>query len=184
MASQLGAVRRDRRLRSDQDAELQARMQFLPQILANQASRKLETKRDAQFERTIGLEQDKFALQKKRLKQQQREAQAGMGLEAAKLGTTLSFGDMGKRSIGSIVGQNQPGAWGGIGDVRTGSVLGSGLTGFGVANILGGSKTKKVLGGALGGGLMNLLSGGSNSWAGAATNFGTGALFGGIGGLF
>ena len=199
MAGQLARVRRDPRMRVDQNAQLQARMRFLPQIMANQAAKKIEAKRDVQFERTIGLEEQKFALQKKRNKIADRQAEAGMGLEAAKFGTNLAFSPMGKENIGQTLGiksgifgggseaskgipASKPGLLGGL---KLGGAVSSGLTGFGLGRIVGGSKKKRALAGAVGGGLMGLLSGGKSSGLGqAGLKFGIGSLLGGAGGFF
>ena len=195
MASQLQSVTRDRRLRVDQDAQLQARMQMLPQIMANQASRRIEKKQDAQFERTLALRQDEFSLQKKRTKLQERQDQANMGLSAATFGTNFAFGDAGKTTVSEMFGGAKKmvglgkggttGMPGLIGGITAGQILGSGLTGYGVSKMVGGSKVKKAGYGALAGGLMGLLSGGANKGlSGAATKFGMGAVLGGLGGLF
>jgi len=198
MASQLRRVTRDPRLRRNQEAELQARMRFLPQIMANKASKRIEAKQDAQFEKSIGVEYDKLRLQKKRDKLQKRAEEAGMGLEAAKFGTGFAFSELGKNTVGGLVGAGKSlispgsaktsptkssGALKTIGSMTTGSIVGSGLTGFGVGRLIGGSKKKRAIGGALAGGLMSLLSGNSSNWKGAGTNFGLGSLLGGIGGL-
>jgi hypothetical protein len=165
--------------------------------MANQASKKIETKRDAQFERTIGLEEQRFALQKKRNKLADRQSEIGLGLEATKLGTNLAFSPMGKENVGQTLGiksgifgggdgstkpTGKPGMFGGL---KLGSAVSSGLTGFGLGKMVGGSKKKKALFGAVGGGLMGLLSGGKSSSVGqAGLKFGLGSLLGGIGGLF
>ena len=190
MASQSSSVLRDPRLVQNQESLLQARMQFLPQIMANQASKKIEAKQDAQFEQTMALEQDKFALQKKRDKAALRMSEASMGMEAAKLGTSLAFSNFGKQNVGQMIGKtggifgggspgNKPGV---IGGLNLGNMISSGLVGYGVGNMVGGSKKKRVLGGALGGGLMGLISNSSDSLLGAGLNFGTGAVLGGLGG--
>ena len=200
MAGQLARVRRDSRLRVDQNAQLQARMRFLPQIMANKAAKKIETKRDAQFERTIGLEEQKFALQKKRNKIADRQSEVGMGLEAAKFGTNLAFSPMGTQNLGQTLGvksgifgggntelaKGAPGAKPGmLGSLRLGSAVSSGLTGFGLGKIIGGSKKKRLLAGAVGGSLMGLLAGGKSSSLGqSGLKAGIGGLLGGLGGLF
>jgi len=195
MAGQLSRVRRDSRLRVDQDAQLQSRMRFLPQIMQQKADKAIEAKRDAQFERRIGLEQDRFALQKKRQKYQTRQDEVGLGLEAAKFGTNLAFSPMGKENLGQTLGINK-GIFGGgdtttgqkpgtVGGLKFGSMLSSGLTGFGVGRMVGGSKKKRAMFGAVGGGLMGLLSGGKSSGYGqAGLKAGIGGLLGGLGGLF
>ena len=118
-----------------------------------------------------------------------------MGLSAATLGTNFAFGPSGKTTVSEMFGRGKemvglgkggtssvPGL---IGGITAGQILGSGLTGFGVGRMVGGSKTKKAGYGALAGGLMGLLSGGANKGlAGAATKFGMGAVLGGLGGLF
>ena len=193
MASQLQRVTRDPRLRVDQDAQLQARMRFLPQIMANKASKKIEAKRDAQFQQQFALEEDKYRLQKKRNKADLRTSEAMMGMEAAKFGTGMTFGPTQGQNVGQMIGNTGTGMFSGgsntskpgmIGGLNLTGLLSSGLTGFGVGRMIGGPKKKRSAGGAVAGGLMSLLSNKSNSLGGAAFNFGKGALLGGLGGIF
>jgi hypothetical protein len=164
--------------------------------MANKASRRVEAKQDAQFERQMDMERQGLSLQKKRQKLEARSAEAGMGLAAATTGANFAFGPMGKTSVGSVLGSAKGamglggGAVGGgkpglLSRINTGQLVGSGLAGFGLSRMVGGSKGKRAGIGAIGGGLLSLLSGGANkTFGGAATKFGLGAITGALGGLF
>lgn len=182
MASQLRKISANRRLRSDPRAKLQARISNLPGMLANKQQRDI-IKRDTSFQnKQIGL-------QKKQMKQRKREQQVGMGLEAAKLGLNLATSDIGKSTVGQLykgakgtfskAAGAAPAKTGGLYDVKPGAAISGGLTGYGVGQMVGGSKKKKALYGAAAGGLMGMLGGGGN-WA----TGGISALAGGLGGLF
>ena len=70
-----------------------------------------------------------------------------------------------------------------LGGLTMGNSIGAGLTGFGAGRLLGGDNKLKKFGlGAAAGGLMSLFGGGGSGSGGS--DFITGSLFGGIGGLF
>jgi len=181
MASQLRRVTGNRRIASSPHAQLQAKIGALPQTLANKQQAEV-IKRDTKFQgKQIGL-------QKKQMKQRRREQQVGMGLEAAKFGMNLATSDMANKSVGSLYqgaketlgGAPAPAKTGGLYDVKPGVALASGLTGYGVGQMVGGkNKKKKAMYGAAAGGLMGLFGGGGNM-----ATAGMGALAGGLGGLF
>jgi hypothetical protein len=191
--------------RRNQIAELNARQALLPQIIANQQRQEeigrqeeLNKIQQSQFGRQHGLAEREFAFRRSSAAQARqaadRASEVGLGLEAAKLGTTLStrFGD---RTVGSIAGDvkgmfggsKAPSTFGGgaagnfVSNLNVGSALGGGLAGFGVSKMLGkkASKTTKGLAGFGVGAALGLLGGG-NALGGALS----GGFGGGIGGLF
>lgn len=171
MATQLQRVTGNPRLKQDQVAALNARMGLLPQMLQQKERAADIQMQKNQFNRQMGFQKDQMRVQ-------QRAQEAGMGLEAAKLGLTAST--MGSSRLGDVPYLNKvatPGST--FGNIRTGDIVGSGLAGYGAGMMLGGkSKLKKGLLGAGAGGLMSLLSGG-NMLAGA-TSGGIGSLVGGL----
>lgn len=124
MPSQLGAITPS--YRRNQTAELRGRMEYLPQLVANQQRANDIQRESAQFNRSMSL-------QKKQMKEAQKQKRYQMGLEAGKLGIGLAG-----RYGGSILGNAGAGAALGFG---VGSFLGSGLTsnliGAGVGAALG-----------------------------------------------
>jgi hypothetical protein len=182
MASQLRRVSGNKRLRSSPHAQLQAKISALPQSLANKQQREI-------IARDTSFQNKQIGLQKKQQKFQKRQQQAGMGLEAAKLGMNLATSDLGGSTIGQMAKgvketfggpTSTPAKSGGLYDMKPGVGIASGLTGWGVGQMIGGkNKKKKAAWGAAAGGLMGLLGGGGN--LGTA---GMGALAGGLGGLF
>lgn len=170
MATQLQSVTRNPRMKQDQVASMNARMSMLPEMLRQrERSADLDMQKN-QFNRTMGF---------KRRQQDaaERAQQAGMGLEAAKLGMTASMS--GNTTLGQVPYLNKLTGTGstGLAGIRTGDIVGSGLAGFGASQLLGGkSKLKKGLVGAGAGGLLSMLSGG-NMMAGA-TSGGLGSIMG------
>ena len=183
MASQLQRVTGSRRLRYDPRAGLQAKIARLPQMQAQKQQREV-------IARDTAFQNKQIALARKSAAQRKREQQAGMGLEAAKLGFTVGMGDIGKTTIGDITagtrnifkGKEAPKVEAketGISGINVGAGLASGLAGFGVGKMVGGKKKLKKAGfGAGAGALMGLLSG-KSLIAG-----GIGGLMGGLGGYF
>jgi hypothetical protein len=173
----------------NQVAELNARQQMLPQIIANKRYQEEIAREDALNERNFAFQQ-KSAKQTRGL--QDRASEVGMGLEAGKLGVTMSsrfgnksFGDIGNSARNLWSGTK--GSVGGTGmgsffdNLSAGAAVGGGLVGFGVGKLIGKKKSKVVKGlaGAGAGAAIGLLSGG-NSFGGALS----GAFGGGLGGLF
>ena len=177
--------------RRNQVAELNARQNMLPQILANQRYAEGIAREDALTERDFAFR--KKAAKKLR-KAEDRASEVGLGLEASKLGLTVSgqyggksFGEIGGDARALFGGSSKPMTFGGgksgnfFSNMSAGSLLGGGLAGFGAAKLLGGKKSKLIKGlvGAGVGAGMGLLSGG-NSLGGAIS----GGFSGGLGGLF
>lgn len=152
MAIQSNLISGGKRKRN-QIAELNARQGMLPQLIANkqraeELSRAEESKNTqiSQFNRQFGLQQSQ-------MKAKEKANRIGMGLEAAKFGTTVAsqFGDKAKGLFGSTgVG----------GNINLGHAAGGAMAGYG----LGSALTKKKSGGAIGAGL-GLLAGGFGSSA-------------------
>lgn len=245
--SQISATTGGKRRRLNQIEAMNARLDFLPQIEAMKSEKKYqaasearEVARDTAAEtryqaglvktkETEALAATKYAAAEKFKKKQTKTA---LGLEATKLGTTLTgtgptissvpgslkstFGGSPMVTTGNWQGISDPGAgsnigpstgnWGkatesslystkptttttggrsggfwnkakaGLGGTTVGSALGTGLTGYGAAQIFSDKSEKTKLGwGALAGGLAGLASGGLGGMF-------SGALFGGIGG--
>jgi hypothetical protein len=191
--TQMGVVT-NRRRRRDQVAELNARQTLLPQIIANQ-QRAEDLERQIQLQDLQAKQWEKdYNLAKQAQRSQQRANRIGMGMEAAKLGVNINqqyggknlsqfstnlFGS--KTTGGSAAGGAAAKGAGAIGtggvlgfakSVPYGTVLGSGLAGYGASRFV--DKKKKGARVALGAGsgaLLGLLSGGPS-----------GALYGGISG--
>jgi len=177
---------------------------MLPQIIANQRYAEGIEREDAlnkiqqdQFSRQHGLAERQFAHNKSAASQSRQQAQraseVGMGLEAAKLGTTMasrygqkSFGQVGEDAKGLFGYGSGPGGAAGtvsgsgfFNNLSVGSMLGGGLAGFGASKMMGGkSKIKKGLLGAGVGSAMGLLGGGNA--LGGALSGGFGGLVGGL----
>lgn len=171
-------------------ARLQAKIAGLPEVLAARQQRK-NIARDTRFQNR------QLALQKAAAKQRQREQQAAMGLDAAKLGLSVGMSDFGKKTIGDAftagkgvvnkipgvnVNPKVSGLPSSVSNFNIGGALASGLTGYGVGNLIGGkNKLKKGLYGAGSGALMGLLTAPKGGGLGGLLS---GALFGGAGGFF
>jgi hypothetical protein len=181
------------RRKAGQQAVLQSRINMLPQLLQAQQQR-------AQIARDTQFQNQQMSLQKKQLKQRDRESEVGMGLEAGKLGLTLGMSDAGKKTFGDLfsagsgmvhdVSGGRYGTAGGgpkgegnmLSNFNIGGGIASGLTGYGVGKMIGGkNKTKKGLYGAGSGALMGLLS--SKKGQGLSGMI-SGGLLGGLGGIF
>ena len=186
MASQyrkVSGVRTNSLLR-DAEANRDARIAMLPQLMARQQEQQL-IKRDTAFQNK------QISLAKDQAKQRLREQEAAMGQSAMTLGTNIAMSDMNKTTFGDIkrgttnmfkpAGERQQAPTGGdtgFNAWRPGTAISSGLTGFGVGKMVGGkSKVKKGLFGAASGGILGLLSG--QGLGGGIT----GLVSGGIGGL-
>jgi hypothetical protein len=133
-----------------------------------------------------GLEQQKLfneknlQLQSRTNRSNQRAAQKAMGMEAGKLGLNMATGPGTSGGVAGF-GSNLFGTGAGLG---LGS-LGSGLAGFGAANLFGGdNKLKNLAIGAGAGALTNLFTGGGIGPMGGLLDAGIGGLFGGLGSLF
>ena len=92
MASQLVGVSGNRRLTPSEIAKLRARQAYLPQILQAEQARK-QMRKESQFRKAQLTQEKKQA--KAGLQFQREESAKGMGLEAAKLGTTIMSADFG-----------------------------------------------------------------------------------------
>lgn len=202
MANQLGAVTASKRPRN-QIAELNSRQAFLPNLLANKQRKEDIERQDelnkiqqSQFNRQHSLATSRFAFDQKAAEQARqqnnRASEVGMGLSAAKMGTSVatqyggkSFGDVGNsaRNLFSSGGTatGGTGLGGFVDNLSLGSTIGGGLAGFGISKLLGkkSSKITKGLAGAGVGAALGLLSG-SNSVGGLLS----GGLGGAIGGIF
>ena len=173
MATQIQSLTGLKRLRPNQTAAMRAKLALLPQKLAKM-NQKMATKNLAQQDKAartaFGLEVGKMGLN------------LGMGSKAA--GSTR-FGDLlknpfAKGATSRAAGETAKG--GALGNLSVGSSIGSGLTGFGAAKLVGGkSKIKKGLVGAAAGGLLGLIGGGGGN---ALAKTISGGLFGGFGGMF
>ena len=168
---QMGATTNNRRLkRKNQILDLESRLAQFPATLAANERRK-------QQEATAKFREDQLAQErasqrqaqkqhKKTLAFQRESAQKTMGLEAAKLGTTVMNSDIGmnfgKKNVAApntkdMMSPNMAGApksegfFSGmnIGGGLQGAMGGAGL-GFGLANMFGKGKTSKWLGAGLG----------------------------------
>lgn len=193
MASQIYGVTGNRKLKRNQQAELNARMGMLPSILARE-------QQDAQLAADRKFQNKQFKEQKNQAKKtaqfQKKQARQQFGLEAGKMGLNLAGSDMvanGGKTIGNIMdkfkGGTAPsdgpmrmstsptagsGAKGYFGGMSVGGGIAGGLGGYGAATMFGGSKKKKMLIGTGAGMLTDMISGGSG--LGGAL----GGLFGGL----
>jgi hypothetical protein len=205
---QLGAIQGMSRRRLGQSQRLAQINQLAPSLILAKQRKKLEEQQAAQFalqERMAGteeravdlqetqLEQDKkfktqeLGLLKDQMKASEAAGRRSMGVEGLKLGVNLMKAGGGS-SIGDILKSNKFTAGAGEalgsfgGNLTVGSTLGSGLAGFGAANLFGGSKKKnKLKRAAIGAGAGALLGGFST---GSLTGGGIGAAFGGLGSFF
>lgn len=194
MPSQMLAITNNPRLRRNQIAELQARQALLPQIIANKQRAEDLARDEERFQvgvqqsnRQHQLAQNRFAFEQESFRKQ-REAteqarRSQMGLEAGKLGLTVTsrFGD---KKLGNIFGGGGSGPSGGSGNfisnLNVGTLAGGGLAGFGVGQMLG--KKSKGLKAAAGLGTGALLGGLAGGAPGSGFNLSS-ALSGGFGGL-
>jgi len=195
MANQFGAVTNSKRPRN-QRKELEGRMELLPTIIANENRATDIARQEDQFSRQHALAQSQFAFEQdaaaKSRKAADRASEVGMGLGAAKLGTTIGL-QHGDKTVGGIIQGTKnmwngtPGAtatpsssgWSNFGNsLSIGSAVGGGLAGFGASQLLGkkSSKVTKGLVGAGVGGLLGLLGGG----AGGAVSGGFGGFLGSL----
>ena len=191
MSNQMRAISANPRLRRNQTAELEAKRALLPQIIANKRRKEDLARQEELKNIQISQFERQHFLAKKRMAAEERAGEVGMGMEAAKLGTTLAtrfghktFGDLG-RSTKSLFGFGgstpSSGTSGGfLNNLSVGSALGGGLAGFGVSKMIG--KKNKLLGSLAGAGVGAALGllGGSNSMGGMIS----GGLGGALGGLF
>jgi len=189
MASQMYGVTGQRKMKRNQGAELNARLQLLPSIIAAKQDKE-QLAADTKF-KNKSLRQEKN-IAKKTSKFQKKQSKQAFGMEAGKLGLNLATSDLlqdGGTQIGNIMNKfkstpapapNGPPAkiqgqkQGYFSGLSIGGGLAGGLGGYGAASMYGGGKTKKMLIGAGAGGLMGLLGGG-NGLSGAL-----GGLFGGM----
>lgn len=110
MASQMFGVTGNRRLRRNQRAELNARLQQLPSILAAEQAAEQQRK-DEEFKKKQLAQEKKIAMDELKFKRE--ESKRGFGMEMAKLGTNIGFSDMLQgRTLGTI-GKDIKGLFGG-----------------------------------------------------------------------
>jgi hypothetical protein len=193
MPSQMMAVSNNPRLRRNQIAELNARQNRLPEILANQQRQQDLMRADEMKNIQIDQFNRQHRLAKKTRKANDRASQIGMGLSAGKLGLSIgneyggkSFGQIGEDIKGTFGYGNTPsgktGTYSGsgiFGNLSAGSFAGGGLAGFGASQMLGGkSKLKKGLLGAGVGAALGMFSG--NNAFGGGLSGGVGGLIGGL----
>jgi hypothetical protein len=189
MPSQLTAVSNNLRLRRNQIAELNARQDRLPEIIANQQRQADLIRADEMKNLQIDQWDREHKFAKKARRAGDRASEVGLGLEAGKLGLSASrnyggttFGQLGSKaknlfSSTSSTPGSSPGFWG---NMTPGSLVSGGLAGFGASKIMGGkNKFKKAGMGLAAGSILGLLSGGSNPFSGAASG-GIGGLIGGL----
>jgi hypothetical protein len=162
MASgQMFATSGQRKKKRNQLTELRARQEMFPQILAAEQAAELQRKEEEFRNKQLAQEQKQY---KSKMKFQREESRKMMGLEGAKLGTTLLSADLGfdigKPSI-KPAGTNPSGE--NVVATKEGFNLGGGLQGG-------------LSGGLLGFGLGSMFGSGKKKWIGA----GLGALAGGI----
>jgi hypothetical protein len=206
MASQLARVRRDKRLTPDQLAALNTRLRRLPEVLAEQQRQKVVTEQIRQSRRRtslaeqqaeqreresragFGLEVAKFGATQSlypeigglKIGDAQNKISGLFGLGT----TTEPVTKVDPSGVQQMSGALPSSVKGGLfSNLTLGSTLGAGTTGFGIGQMVGGKGTgsgKRLLFGALGGGLLNLFTGGGSF---NLQNFISGGLFGGLGGL-
>lgn len=197
MASQLGYVTGNKRLRPNQLADLNARLGFLPQTLAAESQEKFQTAQISNMEETNKLNQARFGLEEQSAAFNQKATTKGMdlrersegmqaGIGAAGLGFNL-FGNEGLKStlgesinkVGSQMGMGSPVSKGGFwGDIPVGTSLAGGLMGFGASRMVPGKNKLLKFGVGAGVGALTGFFGGGG--AGGAT---AGGILGGLGGL-
>jgi len=190
MAYQMRAISNNPLLRRNQTAELNARMQYLPNMIAAK-NRKADISRQESMNKAQKAQWDRnYNLQRKQNKFATKQSKMGMGLEMGKLGLNImsNYGsnklNPSRGSLGSLFGgstgfgKSGGGAGGLVSKLNLGNMIGGGLAGYGVSQMVGGSKGKKAGLGALAGGALGFLGGGGLS--GAIS----GGLGGGLGGLF
>jgi hypothetical protein len=168
----------------NQNAELNARLRYLPQYLANKNRADDIARENLMHDETMAQRRAEFGEQQRQFSKTQaanrRSAQVGAGLEAGKLGLTVGKNFMGK-TLGdfskSVAGKNYLGA---AGNFDIGSAATGGLLGFGAGALLPTkNKYAKAGIGAAAGALGSFLGGGS------VLSGGGGGLLGGLlGGLF
>lgn len=104
MASQLVATTGNRRLRRDQNADVNARMGYLPQMAGLAQEKELAEKRMAMDEKRLAFEEKRgeqqLSHQKEQLAFEEEAEKKRFGLEIAKLG----IGAMGSGVLGDVMG--------------------------------------------------------------------------------
>lgn len=199
-----------RRQRLNQVAAINARLDYLPDIMAAKERKKQQAETVARTKEREAIEDVRYEKAEEFRKKQERTA---LGLEATKLGTTLqgsggtTFGDVAgslKSTFGGGYGGKEGAAAGQVGgpgnipqtttsggdgsffssvkggltDTTLSSAIGSGLTGYGAAQIFSDKSERTKAGwGVLAGGLTGLLGGGGIS------GMLSGGFYGGLGGL-
>jgi hypothetical protein len=198
MTLQSYSVTGNRKLFPNQSADLNARLQGLPNLMALQQTKKQYEEEKAYRERS--LEQQK-EIADKELSFQREQDKTAFGLEMTKLGTNLAtgpniskttFGDIGDKfkskppstynaRYGSEYenpGNTTPKDRGFFSKMNPGSMMAGGLSGFGMGTMFSKEPTeRKLLYGGAAGLLTGFLSGGG--WSGALSG-GLGGLFGGL----
>jgi hypothetical protein len=170
MASQFGILGK-RRTTGGQVNALNARLSRLPQLIANQ-------QRAEDIERETRYQSATLSQARREQRVAERAAQVGTGLEAGKLGFTVS-NQYGNKSLGDLMGGRFGTGPGSVfGGINIGSGLSGALAGYSAGQMIGGkNKWKKSLAGGTTGALLGLLGGGPS---GAIS----GGIGGAIGGLF
>jgi hypothetical protein len=163
--NQMSAVTGNRSLGFDQTAALRKRQAYLPTILAQEREQQ-------RHKEMMGFERKKLQQTKSLAKKEQRfardESKKMMGLEMAKLGTTMANSDF-VRGLGGKMGSFGSGGFSGsVGPAPAGSKFGT----FDIGGGIGGA----AAGGGLGFGIGSMIKGGKYKWLGA----GLGALGGGL----
>lgn len=195
MANQMYRVTNNPYKRRNQVAALNARQAYLSQLIANQQRAEELARQDelnaehrrqwkADYRMTRQNQRASQRMQRRQLAQSEAESRVGTGIKGAELGFSViqNYGGDNQKTLGGLFGGSSatPRSFTGS-NLGVGSLIGSGLAGFGAGSIFGGSGKKKknvaksTLFGAAGGGLMGLLGNSSGGGIG-------GLISGGIGG--
>jgi hypothetical protein len=159
MAIQSNIVSGGRRKRN-QIAELNARQSMLPSIIANKQRAEDLARAEANKNTQISQFNRQFGLQQSAHKAQQKASRIGMGLEAAKLGTTI-VSQHGSKTAGDIFNYKGAGS-----NINLGAAAGGAAIGFGLGSAITKKKGGKYLGaglGALAGGFASSIGSGISS---------------------
>lgn len=168
--NQMAAVTGNRRLGFDQMADLRKRQTYLPSILAQE-------RENQRHKELMGFEKKKLKQEKKIAKKElafsRDESKKMMGLEAAKLGTTMANSEF-VRGLGGKLGSFGTGGFSGkVAPMPAGTKGGMGR--FDIGGGLGGA----AAGGGLGFGIGSMVKGGKYKWLGAGLGAMAGGLLGG-----
>lgn len=196
MASQLGVVTGNKRLRPNQLADLNARLAYLPQMLSTESQENFQEEQIKNMKASNELDQQRYGLESSSAAFQQKATKKGMdlkerseeiatGIGGAGLGFNIMSspglkGSLGEsvNKFGSSLGMGEPVKTGSFwNEITVGASLAGGLMGFGASRLAPKNKFLRFGVGAGVGALSGFFGGGG------AGDSAAGGILGGIGGL-